>query len=35
MIDNIAKSITKKIYSFYYFGFWGFYFSAGDLCYDK
>ncbi len=29
MKKDIIKSVMQKLYSFFYFMFWGFYFSAG------
>ena len=31
MEKDIKKSVMQKFYSFFYFMFWGFYFSAGYL----
>ncbi len=31
MEKDIVKSVMQKFYSFFYFMFWGFYFSAGYL----
>ena len=34
-MEGIIKQIIAKVYSFFYFSFWGFYFSAGYLFYKK
>lgn len=32
-MKGILKELTAKLYSFFYFMFWGFYFSAGYFFY--
>ncbi|KPI52306.1 hypothetical protein C4097_14000 [Clostridioides difficile] len=34
-MKGILKELTAKLYSFYYFMFWGFYFSAGYFFYKN
>ncbi|HFG9236492.1 TPA: hypothetical protein ACMWM6_003454, partial [Clostridioides difficile] len=34
-MKGILKELTAKLYSFFYFMFWGFYFSAGYFFYKN
>ncbi|MGG7178055.1 hypothetical protein ACQPU1_10700 [Clostridium paraputrificum] len=34
-MKGIIGTIVAKLYSFFYFTFWGFYFSAGYFFYQK